>query len=331
MRAHLKRAHLRICLALAAELAGGRIHAAELTTEGTSSPRESPRALNGYVFQPSQLVTGPFSDTAFGMVTRFGSGDAEAPKYDLQGNQTGTKKYTVAAFGQDINADFRLTPDIALRLDVGGVVFTGVDGKGILVVGGTAQYGLHAGITAGRDLNPRMRLSFVADVGVDPQLSVLVGNAVLRAIQSRAFDGEGLFSKVERLATNPGVSFAWAPSPAVGFVAEARYVWTRRVSTEEESQSRVTQAFSLGGIAGLDLEPLAHVPIGVQLSYRADLPLAGGYQEVHQPGLGIYYTRRARLALGLETVWRHGRIRPGVEPTLKSDTVSAGIIFRYYW
>ena len=70
----------------------------ERTTEGTSSRLDSPRALNGQVFQPSRIVTGPFSTTAFGMVTGFGSGEADAPRYDLQGNQIGTRKYTLGAF-----------------------------------------------------------------------------------------------------------------------------------------------------------------------------------------------------------------------------------------
>ena len=60
-------------------LAAAPALAAEVTTEGTSSPRESPRALNAHVFQPSRLLTGPFSETSFGMATLFGAGQAKAP------------------------------------------------------------------------------------------------------------------------------------------------------------------------------------------------------------------------------------------------------------
>ncbi len=323
--------HLRICLAVGAALAVARAEAAELTTEGTSSPRESPRALNGHVFQPSRLVPGPFSATAFGMVTFFGVGQAEAPRYDLQGIQIGTRDYTMAAYGQGFNLDLRLTPDIAFRLDLSGLVFTGVNGQGILVAGATAQYGFTAGVVAGRDLNRTMRLSFVFDVGVQPQLSVLVGNAVLRAIQDRSFDDAGLFSKVNRAQAAPGLSFAWAPSPALGFVAEARYLATRRVTGEEES-SRNAQGLTLGGIAAVDLDPLIRWPIAVQGGYRADVPVGGnGIAHVQQASLGVYYTRRVRLALGLEAIWRHGEIRPGVEPTLKADSATGALQFRYYW
>jgi hypothetical protein len=52
---------------------------------------------------------------------------------------------------------------------------------------------------------------------------------------------------------------------------------------------------------------------------------------VHQSGLGFYYSRRARLALGLELFWRHGDLRPGETPSLKTDSGVGTIWFRYYW
>ena len=122
--------HLRICLAVGAALVVGRAQGAEATSEGTSSPRESPRAVNGHVFQPSRLLTCLFTETSFGMATLFGAGEAEAPRFDLQGNQTGTRDYTMAAYGQAVDLHLRLTPDVALRLDVNGLIFTGINGRG---------------------------------------------------------------------------------------------------------------------------------------------------------------------------------------------------------
>jgi hypothetical protein len=326
------RAHLRICLAVGAALAVADAHAAEVTTERVPSPRESPRALNGHVFQPSRLLTGPFTTTSFGMATLFGAGEVEAPRFDLQGNQIGTRKYAVAAYGQALDLDLRVTPDISVRFDVNGLLFSGLDARGILVAGATAQYGLRAGLTAGRDLGATTRLSLVADFGLEPEFSVLVANAVRRAIDTGEFDDVGLFSKVRRLRGAPGVSFAWAPSAVLGLVAEARYVWTRRISSGDEVDSDTAQGVSLGGLASLDLDPLVRFPIAIQGSYRADLPVGGdGINEVHQVGLGVFYSRRVRLALGLEVLWRHGDIRAGVEPTLSSDSAIAAISLRYYW
>jgi hypothetical protein len=306
----------------------------ERTTEGTSSRLESPRALNGQVFQPSRIVTGPFSATAFGMVTGFGTGEADAPRYDLQGNQIGTKKYTLGAFEQGFNADFRLTPDIALRLDVSGLVFTGTTGRGLLVAGASASFGGSLGVTAGKDLgrDRKMRLAFVFDVAEQPQFSLLVANAVRNAIFNGRFDDTGLFSTVNRVAATPGLSFAYAPAPGYGIVAETRYIWTRRVSHDTEVTGRTAQGFSLGALAAIDLEPLMRWPFGVQAGFRADVPIGSpGIANVRQASLGFFYTRRVRLALGLEALWRHGAVRPGVEPTLKADAGIANLIFRYYW
>ena len=143
---------------------------------------------------------------------------------------------------------------------------------------------------------------------------MLVGNAVLRAIQTGTFDQGGLFSTVNRLRASPGVSLAWAPSAVLGFIADARYVWTRRVSSDDGT-NRTAQGVSIGGLASFDLDPVIRWPFAVQASYRGDFPVGGnGLSEVHQAGLGVYYSRRVRLALGLEVDWRHGDIRPGVQP-----------------
>jgi hypothetical protein len=324
--------YLRICLAVGVAFAAAPTWAEEIATQETSPRLESPRALNGHVFQPSRLITGPFSTTSFGEATQFGVGEAEAPRFNLQGQEIGTRDYPVAAFGQALDLHLRVTPDIALRLDLNGVVFSGINGRGILVAGATAQYGVLAGVTAGRDLGPTTRLAFVADFGVQPQYSILVGNAVLQAIQTQSFDEGGVFSKVNRARAAPGVSFAWAPSPVLGFEADARYVWTRRVSSEDDGSDRTAQGVSLGGLVSVDLEPLMRWPFAVQASYRGDLPVGGnGIVTVHQVGAGVYYSRRVELALGLEVIWRHGQIRPGQIPTLRSDSAIAALILRYYW
>jgi hypothetical protein len=319
----------RIQLAVVAALALGSASADDQVVVPTA--RESARALNHHVFQPSQLLAEPFTITTFGTATIFALGDATAPQYDILGNQTGTKSYSIAGYGQQLAFDLRLFHDVSLRLQTNGIIYSGTNARGILVVGGTAQLGASAGLTVGFNIGPTARLAFVADAGFVPQLSVLVGNAVIRAIQDRTFDEGGLFSNANRLRVAPGFSFGWAPDPVIGFVAEGRYLWTRIVSGED-TQGLVAQGLSLGALASLDLDPLIHWPLAFQASYRGDLPVGSrGINELHQAGLGVYYSGRADLALGLEVDWRHGAIRPGVVPTLTSDTAIGSFIFRYYW
>jgi hypothetical protein len=305
----------------------------ERAAESTSPRRESPRALNGLVYQPSRLLTGPFTETSFGMATLFGGGTATAPRYDLAGNQIGSRDYSMAAYGQNLDLHLRLTPDIALRFAVEGLIFSGINGRGLLVAGATAQAGANVGITAGKNLSRTTRLSFIGDFGIQPQYSVLIGNAVIATLQSRVFDSTGLLSTVNRLRAAPGLSLAWAPSPLLGFIAEARYVWTRRVTNDGDTESRTVSSASLGGLAVLDFDPLISFPIALQASYRGDIPVgsSGGASQVHQAGLGVFYSRRVSLALGLEVLWRHGDLRPGVSPTLKSNAATGALSLRYYW
>jgi hypothetical protein len=310
----------------------------ERKADSTSPPVESPRALNSHVFQPSRLVTGPFVATAFGMATFAGEGTVDAPRYGLTLTpsgvgltQVGTKQYTLATYGQALNADFSLTPDIGLRFEVTAIVFSGTNARGLLVAGATAQTGFSAGVTAGKNLTRELRLSFVGDFGVEPQYSLLIGNAISAAAQSGRFDDTGLTEEVNRLRAAPGVSLAWAPFPWFGLIAEAKYIWSRRISSQDSSSQTLNGA-SWGGLLSLDLDPLLHWPFGFQAAYQGAFPMGdNGIPEIQQVSAGVYYTRRVRLALGLEFIYRHGDVRPGVTPTLTAESGTAAIQFRYYW
>jgi hypothetical protein len=330
---------VRICQVLAAVLLlpAWSARAEEKVTESTPSPLESPRALNSHVFQPTRLLASPFNTTAVGMATFAGGGEVEVPGFTISSPLLGTitqfptKKFTVATYGQALNADFRLFPDIGLRFEATATAFTATSARGLLVAGASVQSGFTVGVTAGRNLGREMRLSFVGDFGIQPQYSVIISNAVVSALAG-LFNDNGLLTEVNRLYGSPGLSFAWAPHPAFGLIAEARYVWLRRISNQTDSSARDTNGMSAAGILSFDLDPLIRWPIGFQAGYRADIPFgSNGIFGVTQVSFGVYYTRRVRLALGLEGIWRHGDVRPGVEPTLTTDTGTAAIQLRYYW
>jgi hypothetical protein len=289
--------------------------------------------LNGHVYQPTFLLTGPFTETSIGMATFAGTGQATGPRFNIGGFTAGTRSYDVGVYGQTLDLHLGITPDIAIRFEVQGLIFSGLTARDLLVAGATAQYGLSAGATFGKNLGGNTRLALVLDFGLDPQFSLLIGNAILNATQTRTFTGEGLRSNVERVRGAPGVSFAWSPIPAVGLLAEARYLWVRRITTDDSTSSkRQGQGISVGGGVSVDFEQLWHFPLAVQGIYRGDFPFSSGsIAEVNQTGLGFYYSRRVQLALGLELLWRHGDIRPGVEPSLKADAEIATFWLRYYW
>lgn len=99
----------------------------------------SQRALNGHVFIPSRYITSPFSQTLFGMGVVFGAASSTGPKFILSGPDAGqvigTDDYTYGLLGLGFEFHFKLAEWLSLRFAGAGSVFTGIDGKSVLVVG----------------------------------------------------------------------------------------------------------------------------------------------------------------------------------------------------
>jgi hypothetical protein len=313
------------CIAIV--VAGHALAAEDREPASPASPAGRSRSLGGHVFIPSRLVQGPFTATSFGMSTIVGGASATAPRYDLDGNVVGTRDLTLAAVGIGLDLDVAVVRDLSLRLRLNGVAYTGTSGDSLLSGGATASYGAGLGATWGRTFGDK-RVALVFDTAVAPELSVVVANAVINALRTDRFEEGQLFTDVTRIDNRAGVSFGWGLGPAFGLAAEARYHWSRRVSGDVGEVVR--RAVLLGVSLGLDLDPPWRVPIGVTATYLASLPTSGG-STVHETGAGVFYTRRPRLALGVEVTWSSAELRPGIEPPLDADSVVATIRMRYYW
>jgi hypothetical protein len=289
---------------------------------------ESPRALGGHVFVPARLVVSPFTFTAFDTQTSAGAADATAPRYNLQGDVVGERNLTLAAVGLAFQFDVAVIRDLSLRLRANALAYTGTSGRSVLSAGATAAYGATFGVTWGHTFGGNKRIALVFDSGAQPELSIVVANAVINAIQNDRFEEGNLVTDVTRFDNRGGVSFGWGLTPFLGFVTEARFLWSRRVSGDETELLR--RAVLLAGALDFDLDALWRLPLGFVASYQATLPTGEG-DTTHDAGFGVFYTRRVRLALGLEVNWREGELRPGIEPPLDADSVVGTIRMRYHW
>jgi hypothetical protein len=315
-------------LGAAAMLAAASIAAAD-AADPPATPGNSLRALDGHVFILSQLVPGPFSFTAFGTSTLGGYGNARGPLYDRSGVQIGTQDFPTGAFGQGLDFELAITRDVGLRFAAMAAAYSGVSARGAFAVGTTGQYSASAGGVVGHQFGP-VRAAAVLDVGVRPQLSLLVANPVIEAIQTRQLDEGSALQSGSRFFVNPGLSAAWAPHPAFGLVGEARYLWLRQIVGDDVRTIR--QGAVLAASADLDLHPLAGVPIGLQALCRFEVPFGDdSTEQVTQFGGGIYYTGRVRLQLGLEVVDYQSHLRPHSTFTLPIDAAIGTVRFRYYW
>jgi hypothetical protein len=302
---------------------------AAVRTEPSQSTSESPRALNDHVFQPPQVVPGPFVTTAFGSITYFAYGDSRGPRFDINGNQVGTRFYQLGGFGQGFDYSLRLTPDLGVRAAVQGIVYAGINKRSALVAGAAATYDVRLGLTYGRNLGT-WRGAFVLDTGVRPEINLLVANAVIEAIRAQRFGDFSPLDTISRFFLTPGISLAWAPHPALGFVGEGRFLWVHRTSGADVSDDRF--GIVVSGSGELDFDPLIGVPLGVQGFYRLEAPVGGtGITRTQDIGAALTYTGRVRLQLGLEVARRTTELHPEAFPSLDLNAIVAAIRLRYYW
>jgi hypothetical protein len=261
------------------------------------------------------------------MLIQAGAADATAPRYNLQGDVVGSRDLTLGAVGLGLDFDVAVIRDLSLRVKANAFAYTGTSGTSVLTAGATAAYGATFGATWGHSFGNK-RIALIFDTGAQPELSIVVANAVINAIRTDRFEEGDMVSDVTRFDNRGGVSFGWGLTPALGLVAEARFLWSRRVSGEETELIR--RAVLLAGALDFDLDPLLRVPVGFVASYLASVPTSDG-DTTHEVGFGVFYTRRVRLALGLEGSWREGELRPGIEPPLNADSFVGTIRMRYYW
>jgi hypothetical protein len=315
------------CVALG--VAGQALASEAVEAEGLPSRTMSPRSLGGHVFMPARLMVSPFTATSFGLNLNAGAADATSPRFNLQGQQIGTRNQTLAAVGVGLDFDVAVIRNLSLRLRANALTYTGTSGNSVLTAGATALYGATFGATWGHTFGGNKRIALVVDSGAQPELSIVVANAVINAINNDRFESGDLVTDVTRFDNRGGVSFGWGITRALGLVAEARFLWSRRVSGDETDLLR--RAVLLGGALDFDLDPLWRVPIGLVASYLASVPTTTDGDTTHEVGMGVFYTRRVRLALGLEVSWREGELRPGIQPPLNADSVLGTIRMRYYW
>jgi hypothetical protein len=315
-------------LCIAACVLPGYAAAAAKATEDTSSRLESPRALEGHVFQLSGLAPGPFVATTFGTETIAGYGNVRSAAFDVRGNVVGSRTYPVGAFGQGFDLGLAVTRDLGVIVAATGGAFSGLTGIGALVVGTTAQYDVHAGLVLGHTFGA-VRGAILFDTGVRPDYSLLVVNAVVDAIQNQRFGEVDALQATSRFYFAPGVSLAAALHRSFGLVGEARYLWSRLAAGQDDRAVR--RGVRLGGSADFDLDPLIGFPLGIQGVTRLETGVSeSGVLRALQIGGGLYYTGRVRLQLGMEVVSRTGELRKQT-PDLDLSGAVATIRMRYYW
>ncbi|HWE24054.1 MAG TPA: hypothetical protein VG496_08950 [Myxococcales bacterium] len=292
------------------------------TTEGCTAP-----VLDGHQFMPSQLVDTPFRETTFKLGLLYGYGTATGPKYDVNGNVTGTADYTFAALGQTFRFEYKFNDWLSAGAVLLTTLYSGIDGPSAVSIGADISVGFGLRGRAGYRFGP-VETAFILDVSNQPGYGILVIAPIIEAIQTGKIDSGSALRSSHTLTVNPSLAASWAPMPALGLTANAAYVY-RDVSvagTHIADQSGI----QLGIVADFDFGKISTWPIGVSAGYRLTTPLGSGLdrlERVDDLSGGIFYTAFRNLGLGAEIGWRDFEIR---EP-LDSKAVIVQIQLQYYW
>ncbi len=283
------------------------------------------REVNGHFFIPSLSIADPFLSTEFSLITGAGVAWADGPGFDARANPTGRDSYVAAALTHTTSFQVNLLKWWALRLTGAGGLYGGANAKSALVLGATIPADVIAGTTVSFEIGKWLRVGGTFDF--DYQYSHVIDPlaAVQRSLAVAQADDSTVKQKVSTMLVIPGVTAAFAPHPALGFVATLQYLWL----TREDGASTTDVNNIVFGIDGqLDLKPLVHrVPLGVLLGYRVQAPLASSEPLSQDVEGGLYYSGKKDLVLGVVARGRWFQIRPGFD----TRALIGNAVMRYYW
>jgi hypothetical protein len=287
------------------------------------------RLLNGHAFLPSS-VAAPIAASSFGLEAGFSVASATGPKYDLRGDPTGeTRTYSWGGMGQAIRFQSVFFDQLAIRGAITTSLASGIDGWSALVVGTSVQAGIGLGAEWSMPIGSSVRLGFSLDLDSAPQLNLLVAAAIFDALRAGTAEPAGALEIGNVLTALPEISVAWAPTPAFGLVARLGYLLSSVDAGDYGTFSR--QGVGIGLAADADLQKLWKVPLGVGLTYSETIPTDGTPAGIRNVGLGLMYTGKKDVDVGVVLGERVLNIRPQYPVPLKSSSQYLDVVLRIYW
>jgi len=288
-------------------------------------PGATDRTINGHTFIPEILVRSPFAATAASADLLYGSGNATGPAFDVNGVPMGFRTYTFAAMAQTFGYDKKVAEGISVGGGLITQLFSGIDGPSLVVVGAQIGGGLFGRATAGTQLGPvQAALTFDAIWG--PRIGLLVIQAIQKALDQRVLDTASAFSMQNAWTLKPGFAASWALWRPLGLTGSVDYQWIA-INTSDEVPKHGA-GVDLGLAADLDFGTFTPVAMGVLAAIHTTSPLGSdsGVERVNDYSLGLFYTGRPALVLGLEVGRRDLTIRE-----LATKLVVAQLRLQYVW
>ena len=263
-------------------------------------PQVPPRQqLGQHLFIPRDGVIDPFTTSFVASSSGVASGGANGPTFDLQGKQVSLEDYKILAYSQLFTGQWGWTDWWALRFKVLGSAYTGANASGAAGVGVNGVVRGSFGTTLGFRLAENLRVGAVVDVAWGPSVALSILDAIRDSISAGSVQTpvENTYSTT----VNGTLSLAWTITRGLGGIFNASYL-NGVVEVNQGSSDQDMLAFQ--GALDLDLRELGSIPLGLALDYSAGYSTGNRRFRRYVLGLGLFYTGRPGLTLGLDLGYR---------------------------
>jgi hypothetical protein len=305
-------------------------------TPKPAPPEKMGHEMNGHFFLPSHLIEDPFSNTYFWMTFGLGAGNALGPTVQLSPPPpvvlSDSKLYGYTGIGVGVAMNVRILEYLSARALINTVAYLGTGNGAVIAVGSSARITGDVGVKGSLPVGKQFRFAASFDVSYGPVYSLLIADGIANAVNACRIDPQtcqvdlGSFLEASNTVTYiGGLSGAWAPLPYLGLTLNAQFISPTKTGKASVSQN----GYTLAAMADFDAKPLlAWLPLGMNLTYSITSPIGGnGVTTSQDYGVGLYYTGRPDLALGLELDWKRNRLAGNQV----GQSTLAWINFRYYW
>jgi hypothetical protein len=284
---------VRSLLAVSTLLGTFAIHAEE------PAPEPLRRQLGEHVFIPRLEVANPFTTSDVASTSGFGYGTAGGPTFDLNGKPINLADYQIVAYSQSFSGQWGIADWWAIRLIANGTLYTGANGSALAGIGVNGVVRGGAGTTFSWHVAPTLRLGLLFDVSFGPS----IGINILEAIQRSMSEGQVVTPVHSTSSTvlTPTLSVAWSFARGWGLIVNGSY--SHSTITANEDDVGVDQ-LQVQGALDLDLKELGSIPMGFGLNVSSAYSVGDQKFRRYVYGLGLFYTGRKELTLGLELALR---------------------------
>jgi hypothetical protein len=262
------------------------------------------RVLNGHGFMPTGHLPDPFLAT----YVRSSTGGAvfELPllNIDIGGDEVDLFEGNVLYLTQGFEYQQQVMEWLAIRFGAFGLGRGGIEGSSILAQGVSWGVGGSAGASARLWRWDKAQISATADVSGGSLWTINLIDFVDDLVENGWTEDSSIADETTISYPRAGLNGAWAPKPWLGLTGYLELGWMEAWG----KVSGVSNAVSGGVTAGIDFAAIGGAPVGLLFSYEVDPFLLAGDDhslELSSVGVGVFYTGREDLGLGLEATAIH--------------------------